>query len=185
MEGRHIHKGPKATWEGATLRVPAGVWLFIPPRHKRDKDEGAPLVYYLGPRCQAILTPWLRDVADEPIFSAAEAYAEVISRKRAGRKSKVQPSQADRSKRYPMVKPGAAYQRASYYRVIQRTCEAHGIPPWAPNRLRHNFVTRMDELTGGDLVATSEAVGHKHADTTRIYLQRVIARAAKIAAQGG
>lgn len=165
-----------------TLRVPAGVWLFMPTKHKKS-EEGKQAVYVMGPRCQAALKPFLKTDAEAYVFSAAEAAVEHKAARRKARKSKVQPSQIDRSKSHPRRKPGACYTRAAYYRVIERLCEKHGIPHWHPHQLRHNFVTRMDAIS--DLATASAAVGHSGVPTTLIYLQRKILDVAPIAARVG
>jgi len=62
----------------------------------------------------------------------------------------------------------------AYYLAIKTAASKCGAGHWSPGQLRHNFVTRMDLLCGGELA--SIAVGHKHLSTTAIYTQRTLAR---------
>jgi len=144
------------------------IWFYRPEFHKtayREKER----VIGLGPKCQAILAPWLDRPADLPCFSPSEAEANRKAAMRAARKSKVQPSQVDRSKQGATRKPGAAYDVASYRRVIVRACQKLSVEPWNPNQLRHTFATRARKEFGLD--AAQVALGHEHADVTQVYAE--------------
>ncbi len=182
MRGREIFRSGAVVIEGRAILVPAGVWLFRPGRHK-TKSKGKEVVYVLGPKCQAALKPFLRDNPDEPIFSPADVDRDRKAAMRAARKSPVQPSQVDRSKKWARRKPGAMYTPNTYRQVVVRTCQEHDIEAWHPNQLRHGFVTRMDSIAG--LVLSSAAVGHSQLATTLIYLENQIAKVAPIMARVG
>ena len=99
----------------------APVWLYRPAAHKgshRAKD----MVVTLGPKCQAILTPYLDRPADAPCFCPREA-----SRRSTGRRA-----------------PGTRYTTGTYRnavrRAVKRANKAHQsdpIPMWHPHQLRH------------------------------------------------
>jgi integrase len=182
MRGDEIIQGGSFAVGRRTLQVPEGAWLFVPKQHKKAK-EGKRVIYFLGPKSQAALKPFLRANPAEYLFSPAEASLERKAKLRVKRKTKVQPSQADRARKYPSVKPGQHYTTGTYRQALHRALEAHGIEPWDPNQLRHSFVTRMDSLT--DLLTASEAIGHKTMDTSLIYLQAKILKVAPIVARVG
>ncbi len=72
------------------------------------------------------------------------AMEEFRSRQRASRKSKVQPSQADRSKPGRKLKePGERYDERALGRAIDQVCRREGIPLWHPNQLRHAHGTAV------------------------------------------
>ncbi len=163
MRGAEIFKAGKVRIGNRSISVPPGVWLFLPGQFK-TLESGRPLIYQLGPRCQRLLTPFLGDDPTAFLFD---------------------PQADGRRRQRPRGKPPQpCYVSGSYYRVVERTCDRHGIAHWSPNQLRHNFVSRVQDVTG-DLVATSEAVGHQSPDTTLIYLQRRIAAVGKLAARIG
>lgn len=66
----------------------------------------------------------------------------------------------------------------AYRRSIARACKRAGVPPWSPNRLRHDAATAIRERFG---LETAQAVlGHASADTTTRYARTAweLARAA-------
>ena len=54
---------------------------------------------------------------------------------------------------------------------------------WAPNRLRHSAATNVRQQFG--LEAAQSVLGHSKADTTQIYAERDIAKAAEVMAEIG
>ena len=148
------------------------VWIYQPARHKtdyRDKERRIGI----GPQGQTILSPWLDRPAGRPCFSPTEAEAERRAAQRAARKTKVQPSQIDRSKPNARRRPDDSYDVFSYRRAINRACEKLNIEPWNPNQLRHTFATRIRKKFGLD--AAQVALGHEHADVTQVYAEKDLA----------
>lgn len=93
------------------------VWIYTPCDHK-NAHRGKPRVIPLGPRCQAILGTFLLErAASNHLFSPNEAEEERKAARRQTRRSKVQPSQYDRSKPNPARKPSDHYTTQSYARV--------------------------------------------------------------------
>ena len=57
------------------------------------------------------------------------------------------------------------------------------VPPWAPNRLRHNAATFNRREYG--IEATQIILGHSRADMTQVYAERDVSKALKIVARIG
>ena len=104
------------------------------------------------------------------LFSPQETALFVKIDKRRKRKSKVQPSQVDRSKKKPKRKPGVKYDVNAYRRAIQRAAEKAGVPQWFPNQLRHTRLTQIRKKYG--LEAAQVIGGHAKADITQVYAER-------------
>ena len=143
------------------------IWVYMPHKHKtRHKGKYRPIP--IMPQSQAILMPYLIDKQDEPesyLFSPGDAMKMLGFEKRAKRKTKVQPSQMNRSKGRK-YKP--CYSTDAYRAAIQRSANAAGIPCWSPNQLRHTKATEVEKLLG--IEAAQMLLGHASAETTKIYL---------------
>jgi site-specific recombinase XerC len=145
------------------------------------------------------LVPYLLRAADSYCFSPAESEAQRRAEMRAVRKSKVQPSQWNRSKRSPRRKPADHYVKDSYRRAIARAVELANrertkeaadqgvdlelLPHWHPNQLRHSKATEVRRLFG--LEAAQVTLGHAHARITEVYAERDTKLAADIARKIG
>ena len=153
------------------------VWLYRPTRHK-TAHFGHSRVVPIGPRGQAVLRPFLRRPLDAYSFSPAETREQHNAEKRARRKSKVQPSQVDRSKPTPQKPPGERYDTRAYYQAVQYAISAANrarreetrrrlgpratkkqvrealakveIPRWHPHQLRHTAATLIRKQLGLD-----------------------------------
>jgi integrase len=69
----------------AELNTAAAVWEYRPRRHKGEHHaEGGEgeRVIYLGPKCQAILRPWLDRADGGYLFSPARAEADRLAHRR-------------------------------------------------------------------------------------------------------
>lgn len=185
------------------------VWVYAPRDHK-NAHRGKPRVIPLGPRCQSILAPFLCDrPGDGYLFSPCEAEAHRKATQRQSRRSKVQPSQRDRSKANPKRKPLDHYTTLSYARAIRRAIqkayphpEFGGIPSralspeqrklrdrwkppqhWHPNQLRHSFATRIRRDHGVETACV--LLGHSKIETTQIYAETNLNTAIQIARKEG
>src|SRR5262249_703248 len=132
---------------------------------------------HLGPQAQAVLRPWLRDDPTAPLFSPAEAMTEQRARMREARRTKVQPSQAERRKRPPRKPPGEAYTPESYRRSIANASKRAGVEPWPPHQLRHSAATRLRRDFGLDV--TRAILGHSSPAVTEVYAELDMAKAAE------
>ena len=160
-------------------------WLYIPWEHKTEHHD-CPRLIALGPQSQSILMPWLIDRADSPekwLFSPADSMAERHAKARECRKTKVQPSQRDRSKAKPKTQPGDQYTTDSYRRVIRRAAERAGVPHWFPNQLRHSALTAIRAKEG--IEAAQVMANHKNVQITEIYAEKDVKKACELARKWG
>lgn len=161
------------------LETSGRLWVYTPSSHKME-HHGRERRVYLGPQAQAVVREWLKPDLGAYLFSPAEATAERLAILRGRRKTRVQPSQANRAKRRPMKKPGEVYTVDSYRRAIQYgidkanrlRAERGGpkVPKWHPHQLRHNAATRLRKEIGLD--AARAVLGHASTVVTEIYAER-------------
>lgn len=85
------------------------IWFFRPRKHKTKKSGGKRVINF-GPKSQLILSPYLKPKADAYIFSPEEQGARISAKKRSKRKTKIQPSQVDRSRPNATRKPGKFFK---------------------------------------------------------------------------
>jgi integrase len=162
---------------------PGGCWLWEPAAHK-NAWRGHKRVVLFGPRAQAVLLPLLEGRDPEAfVFSPAESVRGWRSAQRAVRKTPVQPSQRDRSKRRPRRAPGACYTTFSYRQAVARACRRAGVQPWFPLQLRHSAASRLAEQFGPEVARL--VLGHKTIDTTRLYIQDNLDKAARALSEAG
>jgi site-specific recombinase XerD len=183
-------------------------WEYRPDLHKTE-HHGKDRLVFLGPKTQAILKPWLRTDLSAFLFSPRDAVAERMVALRAGRKTKVQPSQRNRRKKRPAHRPGERYTTLSYALAIDRGCDRafphptlKGIPAkeltkeqraeleewqrahrWSPNRLRHNAATRIRREFGLDVAKA--VLGHSSVMPTQVYAEQDMEAAAAAMAKVG
>lgn len=165
-----------------TIEKKDNVWLYRPNKHKTDY-RGKDRTIGLGKKAQEVLGPWLDRPVGSPCFSPSESQAERFVKMRTMRKTKVQPSQIDRSRANPRVQPGQCYKVSSYRRAITKACEKAHVETWTPNQIRHTFATRVRKEFGLD--AAQVALGHEHANVTQIYAEKDIEVIKKIAEKLG
>ena len=162
------------------------VWIFTPETHKTE-HHGRERRIYLGPTAQEILRPWLRMELTAYLFSPREAMQHRLAERRRNRKSKVQPSQKNRSKAKPKRKPGERYDTRSLYHAVaygirkaQDAAKKAGERPiadWHPNQLRHNAATRLRREFGLDVARA--VLGHSSPVVTEVYAELDGAKAAE------
>lgn len=150
------------------LEMGEKVWLYTPARHKTE-HHGRYRRIALGPRAQEIVREFLGPSLGRYLFSPAEAEEERKAARRAARKTKVQPSQRDRSKPDAARRPRDRFDVPSYRNIIFRACLEAGVPVWGPNRLRHNAGTRFRKEFGLDVARA--LLGHATTATTEIYAE--------------
>jgi integrase len=146
------------------------IWTFRPPSHKMQHHQKDRVIFF-GPLAQEVLTPWLKK--SDPtayLFSPAEAEKIRHAQMRASRKSKVQPSQQDRSLSNPRKKPGDSYTVISYRRAISYACKKAGVKAWHPNQLRHLAATNLRRELG--IEVAKAVLGHTSIDVTEIYAEK-------------
>jgi integrase len=164
------------------LETSGRAWEYVPGRHKTEHHERERRIY-LGPRAQEVLRPWLRTDLATHLFSPAEAEAERLAAKRSRRKTPVQPSQRDRRKPVKARPFGDAYTVRAYHTAIARGCRKAGVPPWGPNRLRHNAATRLRREYGLDVARA--ILGHSSPAVTEIYAELDREKARDVMSESG
>jgi integrase len=159
------------------------LWYYRPRRHK-TAHRGKARVVVIGPQAQAVIAPLLLAAGpDGYLFSPRRSVRAFREAQRAARKTRVQPSQADRSKADPKRSPRERYYRQSYVTAVRRACKKAGVPHWHPNQLRHLHATEVRKRYG--LEGAQVALGHSKADVTQVYAERDLALAERIAREVG
>ncbi|MFO0805506.1 MAG: site-specific integrase [Gemmataceae bacterium] len=160
-------------------------WTYRPAHHKTEY-AGKSRAVQLGPKARAVLVEFLQGrilAPDELLFSPNRQREERFAQLRAGRQSKVQPSQVSRRKSKPRKLPGEQYVPTAICRAVALACKKAGVPHWFPYQLRHAFGTRVRKEAG--LEGAQVLLGHAHAAITELYAERNEALAASIAAKLG
>jgi integrase len=141
-------------------------WVYRPAKHKNANKKKTRAVPIIGDAREAIIDYMNRD-PDAYLFSPAESYAWHKAKKRAARKTKVQPSQVDRSKPNPRKQPGSKFTAGSYRRAIQSAAKEAGVPNWHPYQLRHLAAFVVRDALG--LESVQALLGHSDLKTTQRY----------------
>jgi len=159
------------------------IWEYTPATHKTE-HHGKTRVIFIGPAAREILRPWLRVELEVCLFQPREAEAERMVGLRATRKSKVQPSQVDRSKPGGSSRFADSYNANSYRQAIIRAVAransvrkeadpaAPEIPDWHPHQLRHSAATMLRREFGLDVARA--VLGHSSPVVTEVYAELVI-----------
>jgi integrase len=153
------------------------VWLYKPTdpatglhSHKtahRDRDR----IIALGPRCQAILAPFIAAQPDPHGYLFRAPAAANRGAKRNGRN------------RFGGNPSGRHYSLTSYGQAIHRACDKAKVDRFSPNRLRHSAGTRFRRHF--DLDSARTALGHSAQKMTEVYADIDISKAIEIASKIG
>ncbi len=142
-------------------------WRWTVTEHKTSW-RGHDRTYWIGPKAQAVLGPYLRRMANWYCFSPNESERERAGYRRQNRKSKLTPSQRARTaKPDGKRRPGTFYSTMVIHRAIQRACKQANVPDWSTMQLRHNAGTEAREVLGLD--AAQARLGHRQANVTQVY----------------
>lgn len=179
------------------------VWEYRPEHHKTEHHDRDRIIL-IGPKAQEVLMSYLLRPTGAYCFVPAESDRKRKATMRDNRKTKVQPSQIDRSKRKPARPPGDFYTSNNYARAVNRAVDlanrqrrkeaaeakARGesvelvlLSKWSPNRLRHSAATRIRKRYG--LEAAQVILGHSKADVTQVYAERDADLARRVIAELG
>ena len=145
---------------------PLGCWVYTVPGGGKTHHHGHTARYLLPPAAQSILETFPA-LPLNWIFSPAASMHERRTRRRAQRKSKVTPSQAERDR-------GASLQYADkwgvneYRRHVLRACQKADVAAFTPHEVRHGFATWM--ANNHSILAASQALNHHHLSTTQRYV---------------
>src|SRR5262249_54746863 len=103
-----MRPGELVVMRACDLDMTGPVWLYRPSSHK-TLHHGHERVVPIGQRGQGIIRRHLTTDTQAYLFSPRKLMEERAATLRASRKSKVQPSQRDRTKKRPKKKPGEVY----------------------------------------------------------------------------
>lgn len=168
------------------------IWFYAPHTHK-TKKQGKKLLKAIPPEAQKILQPFIEAKKDSPeafLFCPKDVVKSYRENRRAERKTSVQPSQVERSRRAKKRKPkraaGDKYTAASYRVAVQRAQErarAAGVDipekNWFPHQLRHTSTTEIKDRFG--MKAARDMAGHSNSKVTKGYAKTKKERIAKVA----
>jgi integrase len=135
--------------------------------HRRDDDDEAGRVVYIGPKGRAIIDAWIGDNPEDFVFRPGLAEREAFDRRAA-----LATGAAPARHRFD----GRGYAVTTYRRIIERACERAcdelGLEgdarwTWSPRQLRHNGGTELMEREGIEIA--SRLMGHTTIRTTTIY----------------
>ena len=157
------------------------VWLYRPATHKTEHFD-RPRTIFIGPKAQAILTPFLLRPAESFCFSPAE----VVKRQRDKRhEARTTPlscgnKPGNNRVRKPKRKPRDRYRKDAYGNVVRRAIQKANLdrekagldplPRWTPNMLRHSAATEIRRQF--DLEAVQSILGHASMNTSEIYAEK-------------
>ena len=177
-----IRPGELVIMRGIDLDTTGPIWQYTPEKHK-NQHHGHSRVIEIGPLAQAIIRRHLKADVEAPLFSPREATEERYRLMRAGRKSKVQPSQFCRKKATPKKLPGEQYDTMSYGKAVKAAAKKADVPHWHPHQLRHTKATEIRKLFGID--AARAVLGHRSAAITEVYAELDQGQAAEVMAKIG
>ena len=176
------------------------VWTYIPAEHKTE-HHGKRRTIFIGPRAQDVLRPYLLREQESYCFVPADSERKRRAELTAARRIPLHYGNRPGTNRkgHPKRTAGQRYTTDSYRRSIDRACDkafpapANTTPEaarewklqhrWAPNRLRHTAATELRKRFG--LEAARVVLGHAMADTTLLYAQRDLAKAAAVIREVG
>ena len=177
------------------------VWSYKPAQHK-TAHHGKQRVIFIGPKGQTILRRYLLRAADTFCFVPAEVVAAQLVKRHAARKTPLSCGNRPGTncvRRKVKRKAGKRYTVAAYRRAIHRACDVADrmvrkadpsveaatriIPRWSPNRLRHSAATQIRKRFG--IESAQVVLGHAKPDTTLVYAQADMEKAASIMEQVG
>jgi integrase len=123
------------------------LWLYRPENWKTEHLDGEPLSYWIGPRCQAVLSPLLAacPAASDYLFTTKGRRGHGHHRR-------------------------GCYTTGSYRTAIKRVLRKHKLPLWSPLQLRHG---RLTEVRARYQIEGAQAVAkHREITTSQIYADR-------------
>ena len=168
--------------KGCELDRSGAEWVYAPDRHKTT-HRGHVRNIVFGPQAMLILRKYLKADPDAFLFSPAEQDRIIKEQKRAARKSRVQPSQQDRSKPNATRKPGECYKPQGVNRAIARACARAGIEPWHTHQLRHSAALNILREFGPE--AARSVLGHRTLNMTLHYAGIDLEKAKEVAKRIG
>jgi hypothetical protein len=145
---------------GCDIHRAEEVWEYTPASHKNQwREEAAPhhrRVVLLGPRCQAVLRPFLDRPAEDYLFSPQEARAAYLAERAKRRKTKRTPSELKRRRKaHPKRAPQNHYTVSSFQQTVRNICKKLVLPAWTVLQVRHSRATEIRVQYGLEGAAAS------------------------------
>jgi hypothetical protein len=176
---------------GRDLELGGDIWRYRPATHKNQfREDVSPVhrrVVLFGPRCQAVLRPFLKPDREAYLFSPRESRAEYQARRAGQRKTKRTPSERARRRDAEREQnkgrsPRGRYDVNSVQQCVRRACRRAGLPVWTMLQVRHARATEVRQLYG--LEGAAASLGDK-IEASMIYAERNQALADRIAREIG
>lgn len=182
------------------LDMSGAVWVYTPEFHK-TQHHGRDRKVFLGPKAQAILTPFLRHDLQAYLFQPMQSERERRETMHAERETPLSCGNTPGSNRksYPKWRPTDRYSTDTYRKAIEYACRRAFPAPdgtkgddlkawrrehgWCSLQIRHSFATEVRREHG--LEASQVLLGHAQADVTQVYAERDTAKAVAVAALVG
>lgn len=188
-----MRPGEVVTMRVCDIDTSGDVWIYQPDTHKMEW-RGHQRQIPIGPHAQKVLKPFLNRSTNANLFSPKEAEIHRNEMRRASRRTPMTPSQSRRSaKKHPKRPRRTSYDTCSYRQGIKYGIKklnklrakkgSEPIPSWCPLQLRHSRATEVNEQFGIEAAAVS--LGHAHADVTKVYAERNLKLAIKVARETG
>jgi integrase len=151
-------------------------WIYRPGHHKTEHKDKSRAVF-IGARAQEIILPYIMKTADGPLFPSTRA-----ALRRAVQRG------CDRAFPHPTISKIAETELAEIDVTRQQQLAAElkkwqRAHQWHPNQLRHTAATDFRSRFG--LEAAQVLLGHSKADTTQVYAERDLNKAADVARKIG
>jgi integrase len=167
---------------GCDLIPGEAAWTYKPMSHKTTW-RGKLREIAIGPKALEVVKAFRKPDSDAYLFDPRESVTEHHAAREAARKSRPTPSEKAKKASALGAKHGRRYSRASYRNAILRACKRAGVPPWAPNQLRHTAATAIRARYG--LEAAQAVLGHAKADVKQLYAERDTAKAREVMSEAG
>ncbi len=124
--------GEACTMRRCDIDETGDVWFYRPKQHKTS-HRGKSRVIAVGPKAQAVLRVFFTEDANDYLFSAARAVAEIHAARSAARTTPRYTSHMNRNaskrKKNPKRAPASRYTSHSYALAVSRACDIVFPPP--------------------------------------------------------
>ncbi len=170
------------------------VWVYTPSSHKTEHHDRTRTIF-IGPKAQAILTPFLLRPAESYCFSPDEAVRRQREKRHEARTTPMSCGNRPGNNRVrkPKRKPRDRYRKDAYGNVVRRAIQKANLdrekagleplPRWTPNMLRHSAATEIRKQF--DLEAVQSILGHASMNTSEIYAEKNMDLARSVALRIG
>jgi integrase len=151
-------------------------WIYRPGHHKTEHKDKTRAIF-IGARAQEILLPYILKATDGPLLPITRAaLCRAVQRG------------CDRLYPHPTIKKPTKCElkkmnEQSKEALLAELHEWQRAHQWHPNQLRHTAATEFRSKFG--LEAAQVLLGHSKADTTQVYAERDLKKAADVARKIG